>query len=157
MSLEHAIWEPGRCCTNSLFLPASWAFVSPTLCHSSVQERDHISPSASQCAKIASFCLLHTHGSLRCLLFSIIQWHIRNCIAVLSLLLLFVTSRVHWQQLLPVALGTGNFPETTKSQLMLLGGVGKTGSIKPNSILPFPTAHWWGNVRMVFAGRHCLH
>lgn len=92
-------------------------------------------------ALVASFCLLHTHESLQCLLFSIIQPHIRNYIAVLSLSLLFVTSRVHWQQLLPVALGTGNFQETTKSQLMLLWGVIKTGSIKPYSIFPFLTAH----------------
>lgn len=88
----------------------------------------------SNCSKIASFCLLHTHGSLQCLLFSIIQPHIRNYFAVLSLLLLFVGARVRWQQLLPVALGTGNFPETTKSQLMPLWGVVKTRSMKPYSI-----------------------
>lgn len=132
-----------RCCTNCLFLPASWAFVNHALFHGSVRERDHINPAAGNCSEIVSFCLLHAHGSLQCLLFSIIQTHIRDCIAVLSLLLLFVVARVHWQ-LLPVALGTGNFPETTKSQLMLLRGVVKAGSIKPYSILPFLTARWWG-------------
>lgn len=68
----------------------------------------------SNCSDIAPFCPLHAHRSLPCLLFSIIQPHTRNYIAAL---LLFLVARVHWQQLLPVALGTGNFSQPTKSHL----------------------------------------
>lgn len=87
--------------------------------------------------------------SLPCLLFSIIQPHTRNYIAVLSPLLLFLVARVRWQQLLPVTLGTGNFSQPAKSHLMFLLGVVKTGFIKPYSILPFLTVHWRGNDWMV--------
>lgn len=163
MSLEHAIWEPGRCCTNCLFLPASWAFVSPTLCPSSRQGRGHYQP-LSKSVLYGCFILPIAHSRVSAvfvIFHNPVTYQKLYCniipVAILSLLLLFVTSGVHWQQVLPVALGTGNFPETTKSQLMFLRGVGKTGSIKPNGILPFLTACWWGNVWMAFAGRHWWH
>lgn len=108
----------------------------------------------SNCSKVASFCPFHIHRSLQCLLFSIIQPHNSNYVAVLSMLLLFVIARVHWRQLLPMA--AGNIWETTESQLMLLWEVVKAGSLKPQ-YFAYSRCSLVGNIWMVFAGRQWLH
>lgn len=82
------------------------------------------------------YCILM--GLCSALLFSINQPHLKNGIAVV-----FVTAGLHKLQL---AIGIGNFPETTKSQLMLLlplrGDYNRTH--QTTQCLPFLAAGWLG-------------
>lgn len=80
------------------------------------------------------------------LLFSINQPHLKNDNAAV-----FVTAGLHKLQL---AIRIGNFPETTKPQLMLLlplgGGYNRTHQTKQH--LPFLAAGW-----LRLAGQHWVH